>query len=225
LTSNHNPRREGTENLRVLVADKQDLFRFGLISVLKEVSPQPLIIDESSRYKELVELLMAFSYDLIIVSVEILQGEGFQSLNSFRSDYPETTVLAITSDPSYQGTTDARLASFNKIISTTASKQTYVDILKPILQGPARKTNDVRPPSLKENANSFLKAQGLTNRQTDVLNLIADGKRNREIAQILGLSEGTVKVHVTAIFKALGVKNRTQAMLLAGKRSEKPPKK
>ena len=58
-------------------------------------------------------------------------------------------------------------------------------------------------------------ANALTKRQEEVLLLLADGKSNKEIADYLSLSEGTVKVHVTAIFKALDVKNRTQAMLYA----------
>jgi len=55
----------------------------------------------------------------------------------------------------------------------------------------------------------------LTRRQQEVLHLLAIGQSNRDIAGNLSLSEGTVKVHITAIFKALGVKNRTQAMLMA----------
>jgi DNA-binding NarL/FixJ family response regulator len=55
---------------------------------------------------------------------------------------------------------------------------------------------------------------GLTTAQARVLDLLASGKTNREIADLLGLSEGTVKVHVTAIFRALGVSNRAQALVV-----------
>jgi DNA-binding NarL/FixJ family response regulator len=54
---------------------------------------------------------------------------------------------------------------------------------------------------------------GLTGRQTDVLALMVKGRSNRDIAELLGLSEGTVKIHITAIFKALGVASRTQALV------------
>lgn len=54
---------------------------------------------------------------------------------------------------------------------------------------------------------------GLTERQAEVLGLMARGKSNRDIAALLGLSEGTVKIHLTAIFKVLGVSSRTQAMV------------
>jgi DNA-binding NarL/FixJ family response regulator len=53
----------------------------------------------------------------------------------------------------------------------------------------------------------------LTGRQTDVLALMVKGRSNRDIAELLGLSEGTVKIHITAIFKALGVASRTQALV------------
>jgi DNA-binding NarL/FixJ family response regulator len=56
---------------------------------------------------------------------------------------------------------------------------------------------------------------GLTPRQMDVLNLLVKGKNNREIGILLGLTEGTVKLHVTAVLKALGVKSRTQALVAA----------
>jgi DNA-binding NarL/FixJ family response regulator len=55
----------------------------------------------------------------------------------------------------------------------------------------------------------------LTQRQWEVLNCLREGKSNKQIAYELGLSEGTVKIHVTAIFKSLGVKNRTQAVIVA----------
>jgi DNA-binding NarL/FixJ family response regulator len=59
----------------------------------------------------------------------------------------------------------------------------------------------------------------LTQRQLDVLRCLQEGKSNKQIAYDLGLSEGTVKIHVTAIFKSLGVKNRTQAVISAAKSS------
>ncbi len=58
---------------------------------------------------------------------------------------------------------------------------------------------------------------GLTERQADVLGLMVKGRSNREIAELLGLSEGTVKIHITAIFKALGVSSRTQALVAVTK--------
>ena len=58
---------------------------------------------------------------------------------------------------------------------------------------------------------------GLTERQAEVLGLMASGKSNREIAALLGLSEGTVKIHLTAIFKVLGVTSRTQAMVVVAR--------
>ena len=58
---------------------------------------------------------------------------------------------------------------------------------------------------------------GLTERQAEVLGLMASGKSNRDIAALLGLSEGTVKIHLTAIFKALGVTSRTQAMVVVAR--------
>jgi DNA-binding NarL/FixJ family response regulator len=86
-----------------------------------------------------------------------------------------------------------------------------------LLSGVERGQPPPLPPGLKPEEESGELDAALTKRQRDVLDLMGEGRSNREIATALGLAEGTVKVHVAAVLKALNVSNRTQAVLAAGR--------
>ena len=77
------------------------------------------------------------------------------------------------------------------------------------------------PDSQRRNGKSVSERVGLTAGQVRVLELLSSGKTNRQIAELLGLSEGTVKVHLTAIFRALGVESRAQALVALARRGMK----
>ena len=92
----------------------------------------------------------------------------------------------------------------------TRLNRSSVDVSRGVLDEPSNR--------LSKKADDDSTSLGLTDRQMEVLGLMVRGKSNRDIASLLGLSEGTVKIHLSRIFKRLGVSSRTQAMLAVAKR-------
>ncbi len=200
----------------VLVADRHDLFRQGLVTLLNELNSAEMDIQETSSLSGLTTLLGQARYDLVIIGMNILNNDNHGTLSTLREDYPDTPILAIIETSTPRIIDELRRYNLNGIIAKSASKPSYISALRSLLLG----GNHIPLPVSTRRTSSSLSGGSLfpgtlTRRQEEVLYLLADGKSNKEIAHYLRLSEGTVKVHVTAIFKALGVKNRTQAMLLA----------
>ncbi len=201
--------------MRVVIADRHDLFRQGLVTILKELNTTELELREAGDFLELKIMLQKDHYDLIIAGLNVFKNKGIHSLEDIRQKYPTIPVLAVIENPTPKLVEELRHCKLNGIISKSATKASYIRALKSLFLG-----GNHLPPKPSKRKYSYLTGpilfpNLLTRRQEEVLYLISDGKSNREIAELLSLSEGTVKVHVTAIFKSLGVKNRTQAMLLA----------
>ena len=207
----------------VLIADRHDLFRQGVVTILKELNSSDLKVRETDSFPRLIELLNCESFDLVVASLNILQEEGHLSLKNVGIQHPNTPILVVAENPTVKTVEELRSCKVNGIIGKSASKGQYINAMNSILLGGSHLPPS---PSKKRMANTtgkFFFPGTLTRRQEEVLFLISDGKSNKEIAADLRLSEGTIKVHVTAIFKALNVKNRTQAMLLAQKNKQETP--
>jgi len=207
----------------VLIADRHDLFRQGVVTLLGELNSSGVKIRETDSFPGLLELLKLEPFDLIVASLNILQEAGLYSLNNIRLDHPDIPILVVADNPTLKTTEELRNCNVNGIISKSASKANYTNALNTILLGGTHLPPSPTKKQLEDTTGRFIFTGTLTHRQEEVLFLISDGKSNKEIATDLRLSEGTVKVHVTAIFKALNVKNRTQAMLLAQKNKQELP--
>ncbi len=202
--------------MRALIADKHDLFRQGLVTILRELSTEEPSILEIANFSGLTSLMADAQFDIVIIGMNIMNEETLDKLSAFRRDHPDVPFLCIIEAPTQQLIDELRSYHLNGIIEKAASQSTYKSAIHSLLLG----GNHVPLPIVKRRLPFQMDRHGLfpgtlTRRQEEVLFLLSDGKSNREIAEYLDLSEGTVKVHVTAIFRSLGVKNRTQAMLLA----------
>jgi len=202
--------------MRILVADKHDLFRQGIVTTLHSLNMSNFDVEEVSDFESLVSTLADEPCKMAVVGINVLEGKNYQSLSVLKSDYPNLAILAVVENPTPQLVDQLRAYDLNGIIAKSANSATYISALKSLMLG----GNHIPITSQPRTGNTILSGRGtfanaLTRRQEEVLLLLADGKSNKEIAEYLNLSEGTVKVHVTAIFKALDVKNRTQAMLYA----------
>lgn len=207
----------------VLVADRHDLFRQSVVTILRELNSSALSVKETDNLPDLVQLLKNGPFGLIVASLNILQKEGLQALSNIRLQCPDTPILIIVENPTPKIMEELRSYNVNGIIAKSSPKTHYVNAFNSILLGGTHFPPFPSRRQLEQLAGKFLFPGTLTRRQEEVLSHISNGKSNKEIAADLRLSEGTVKVHVTAIFKALGVKNRTQAMLLAQKNKQEMP--
>jgi two-component system, NarL family, response regulator LiaR len=199
--------------IRILVADDHAVVRQGLKMFLT-LDPELEVIGEASDGAEALRLARELRPDVVLMDLLMPQMDGITATTAVRQELPDTEVIALTSvleDASVVGAIragaigyllkDTNSDELRRAIKAAAAGQVQ---LSP--QAAARLMREVRAPDSPE---------ALTERETEVLRLLARGKANKEIARALSIGEQTVKTHVGNILAKLGVRSRTQAALYA----------
>ncbi len=201
--------------IRILIADDHSVVRQGLRMFLG-LDPDLEIVGEAADGAEAVKLCRELSPDVVLMDMIMPAMDGIAATQAIRGEMPDTEVIALTSvleDGAVIGAVkagaigyllkDTQADDLRRAIKAAAAGQVQ---LSPAAA--ARLMREVRTP---EPATPQL----LTERETDVLKLLAQGKANKEIAFELVIGEKTVKTHVSNILLKLGVQSRTQAALYA----------
>lgn len=213
-----------TDLARVLIADDHAMFREGLSLILRGTHPD-LSIAEAANFDQARRYLRADdTYDLLILDLlmpDMGWNEGLRTLTGV-CDGNSTPVVIISARDTPEFIDECLRAGARAFIPKSMSGDDLVAALKVVLEGqtyvpayyqaPARNAAATPQRRRKRSEDS---APYLTPRQRDVLRLLGSGRSNQEIADTLGLSIGTVKVHVSRILKFLGVRSRTAAALTA----------
>ena len=201
--------------LKILIADDHELFLDGLRMVLTDLDDE-VSVETVRNHKELQEKADGKTpYDLILTDLAMPGLSWHESLRLLKEHYPDTpiVVLSAVSDP--ENVMQAIDIGASGFIPKTSSSKIILSALHLILSGGLYLPSELLNIAGKTETASDNKGP-LTPRQLDVLRLMGQSKPNKIIARELDLSEGTVKLHVTAILKALNVTNRTGAVI-AGK--------
>lgn len=222
----------GVKFLRILIADDHELFLYGLKLSLADLD-KDAHIDLARDYRELMSFIYAgTNYNLIMTDLAMPGMTWIDALTEIRkkTKTPIVILSAVHNRDIIKKAIDLGASGF---IPKTSSNRIIINALQMILSGKVyippdiyiQEETDINISSesakesenktLETNENNELDNLPLTGRQKDVLALIGQGKPNKIIADELQLSEGTVKLHVTAILKALGVNNRTEAVIVA----------
>jgi DNA-binding NarL/FixJ family response regulator len=208
--------------IKVLIVDDQHLIRQGLRTLL-ELEPDLEVIGEAENGLEAIKLVAKIHPEVVLMDVRMPIMDGVAAALEIQSQYQQVKVLFLTTFDDEQYITSAlKNGAMGYLLKDTPSEELAVairavhkgytqlgpGIIKKILaQFPPNDAPETHtPPSVIEE---------LTPRETEVLHLIANGANNREIAQKLYISEGTVKNHVTNILNRLDLRDRTQAAIFA----------
>ncbi len=199
--------------IRILLVDDHSVVRQGLRMFLA-LDPELEVIGEAADGAEAVRMARELKPDVVLMDMLMPVMDGVAATAAIRRELPDTEVIALTSvleDEKVIGAVragaigyllkDTEADDLRRAIKAAANGQVQ---LSP--KAAARLMREVRAPDSPE---------ALTERETDVLRLLAQGKSNKEIAHQLSLSEKTVKTHVSNILAKLGVPSRTQAALYA----------
>jgi len=199
--------------IRILIADDHMVVRQGLRMFLS-LDPDLEIVGEAADGAEAVRKARELKPDVVLMDLLMPVMDGIAAIGAIRRELPDTEVLALTSvleDASVVGAVKAGAIGYMlkdthadelcRAIKAAAAGQVQ---LSP--QAAARLMREVRVPDSPEM---------LTERETEVLRLLAQGQSNKEIASTLTIGEKTVKTHVSNILSKLGVQSRTQAALYA----------
>ncbi len=223
--------------MKILVADDHPLLREALAQVLRELDNEVAVLEAADG--EAVRRLAAEHPDLDLVLLDIcLPGvNGLELFDELRGDYPALPLVALSAldDPR---TVKAVLAKGALgYVPKSSSHPVMVNALRLVLSGgrylPPEIIADEWASAAGLGSNLGTRTAvsvadlGLTERQQQVLALMAQGKSNKLICRELGLAEATVKIHVTAVLRALKVTSRTQAVVMLnrlGLRLEEPDK-
>lgn len=209
----------------LLIADDHPLYRDALKGALVTTF-NDLQLYEAGDLTSTVALLEAKNIDLLLLDLHMPGSNDLFGLLHIRKLYPDLPVAVVS------GTEDA--ATISKIVTVgalgfipkTASSRDIAQAVHAILEGdiwlPAS-VSDVIEPADNEFSALADKVASLTPSQYKVLCYMRDGLLNKQIGYNLDIAEATVKAHVTAIFRKLGITNRTQAVLLASQLELEPP--
>ena len=211
--------------IRALLVDDQALFREGLRTLL-DLQVDIEVVGEAKDGREAIELVARTAPDVVLMDMQMPVLDGVAATRDIRAKHPNTQVIVLTTfdDDEYvfeglragavgyllKDVTSDRLA---EAIRSAARGESF---LEPSVAAKvvAEFTRLADAPLLRERANHTL-VEPLSNREFEILHLVATGASNKEIAATLVITEGTVKNHVTNILGKLGVRDRTQAALKA----------
>jgi DNA-binding NarL/FixJ family response regulator len=197
----------------IIIADDHPLFRTALISLLTRM-PEEFIIDESDSYQSLIDLLESkvIQPDLVLLDLKLPDINGLDGLLNLKKRYSELPVAVISAFDERSIIKQTRQYGASGFISKSMDVDSMTTRIMKILQGdlcfPACSDADCNEKLMK----GF---KDLTPVQMKVLHLLKEGKASKVMADSMGVTEATIKAHLTTIFRKLGVRNRTQAVIAA----------
>ncbi len=201
--------------MNLLVVDDHPMVREALASLLLELRPGSTVRQAASGAEALAALGDGQVVDLVLLDLRLPDGSGLDLLRRIGAASIGTAVVMLSGDLDRQTVQEALAAGAVGYIPKTEPREIIASALGLVLAGGVY----VPPVALQAAARTFdtraatPEALGLTGRQLEVLALLMQGKNNKLICRALGLAEPTVKNHVSAILRALGVDSRTEAVL------------
>lgn len=202
-----------TTHTKIIIADDHPLFRQALSLMLTSSFTDSSLL-EAQTIAELEQALIDTpDIDLILLDLDIPGAEGFNTLNSIRFKYPHIAVVVISGFEESETINKAIEFGAAGFIPKSTPVNDMVAALNSIINGELWVPAYALKQGAQQNKEES-KISTLTNQQRKILFMLADGLLNKQIAYDLNLSESTIKSHVSTIFLKLGVKNRTQAVIL-----------
>ena len=234
--------------MKVLLIDDHPLILSALQTVIEGLGDDVTVIGAESAAAARQVLQSQSDFDLVLLDLQLGDASGFDVLDEFRVAYPALPVVVISASDRASDVIRSIDQGAMGFISKRTSTETLLQALKLVMSGgiyvppmsmgqespgesvaspPAQlsRLQQIQQQAMASNFQSTAQLQdlALTPRQTDVLALLLQGKPNKIIARELGVSVETIKDHVAAVLKALGVSSRTQAVLAVGQMVQKSP--
>lgn len=206
--------------LTLLVVEDHVLVREGLVRTLARLGDKVRVLEAADATVARACLEREAPIDLVLLDLGLPGVDGFAFLRSVRRRFGAVPVVILSAYDDTHTVSKAMKAGAAGFVSKSYSGEKLLEALRQVLDGKIYLPRSMAPagisqapPTLPIGGSAEPAEFGLTDRQAEVLSLMTQGHSNRDIARLLVLSEGTVKIHVTAIFKALDVSSRTQAMV------------
>jgi DNA-binding NarL/FixJ family response regulator len=210
--------------VKILIVDDHALVRRGMSHVVRESFPDATIA-EAGTATEAIEVMTSAAVDIALVDVRMPDSDGLDLLHDMKERWPNVPVIMLTSFDHAQYVRRALAEGAAGYMLKDATPEDLEQAIKVAMSG----GGNVLSPKVIQNLFEAMDGttpvengeapsrptSALTQRENDILALLAEGRSNRDISRALYLSEKTVKAHLAAIFRKLGVSNRTQAAMAA----------
>lgn len=194
---------------RILIVDDHPVLREGLVSILNEEADL-VVAGEAGSGEEGVEQFRKLRPDVVLMDLRLPGMTGAEATEKILREFPEARVLIFSS---YSGDEDiARClrAGARAYLLKDMLRTELIAAIRTVLSG-----QRYLPRAVQQRLRERRGYKDLTAREREILGLIVKGLRNREIAEVLGTSEGTVRIHVSHILEKLGATDRTEAAVIA----------
>ncbi len=205
--------------MKIILCDDQAVIRDGL-EMLLNLEKDFEVIGAAQDGAEAVELAVKKQPDLILMDLKMPVMNGIEATREIHAKFPNIKILVLTTYDDDEWVFDAIRAGASGYLLKDTSRQKIIEAIRGTMDGksfidPAIAGKLLNQVASKQTQPTSILTDKLTERELDVLRLIAKGINNSEIANQLHLSEGTVRNHVSAILEKLGVSDRTQAAVIA----------
>jgi DNA-binding NarL/FixJ family response regulator len=202
-----------THNLiRILTVDDHPVLRKGL-AALVNAEPDLKLVAEASNGKEAIEAFRSHQPDITLMDIQMPGLDGIEAIRTIRNEFPEARIIVLTTYTGDAQVLRALKAGARAYILKGHVLDELLDTIRAVHAGKKRIPSDIAA-ELASHATD----DALTEREVDVLKLISAGNGNKQIADVLSISEATVKSRVTNILSKLGANDRAHAVTIALKR-------
>lgn len=207
------------ESIRLLIVDDHPLFRQGVRLFLRE-TPGIDLAGEAGSGEEALRFLENDTVDVVLMDLQMPGMDGIETTDHVLSQWPDVKVLILTSFGSWKKACSSLKTGASGYVLKDAQPEELVAAIRAVAAGGSYLSAHVAAEMLNhldqgDEPQPQQSPESLTEREKEVLVLVARGMGNREVAEKLFVSEKTVKTHVANILQKLGVKSRTQAALYA----------
>jgi two-component system NarL family response regulator len=196
---------EDVRRIRIMIVDDHAIVREGLRTVV-ESQRDMQVVAEAAGSEDVVALFAGTQPDVVIVDLRLRNGSGVEAIRALRSIYPGSRIVVLSNYSSEEHVFRAIAAGAHGYVVKDEDPSHILAALRAVREG-----RRYLSPEASASLADHVDRSSLTPREEEVLTLLARGERNRAIADVLGISEETVKGHVKNILGKLGVRDRAHA--------------